>query len=563
MSFLEIQNIRFQGFRQIVPASLTAFARNESGNLTVLGLIMGSLMIAFGGLAVDMMRYEATRAELQNTLDRAALAAASWSQNLNPEGVVEDYFAKAGLSDQLINVTATQGLNFRRVEAEAEADTQPFFLNMVGLQMLHVNAGSAAEQRISNVEVMMVLDVSGSMNANGKLTTLKSAGTEFVNTVLENDVDDKISIGIVPFNGQVNLGANLRAKFNATHQHGVADVNCVDLPAAVYGTTGISVGTALPMTADVDTYSSSSTSNSYTTSNMTPTNANKWCPPQPTNIVRLPGQDIGVLQGYINNLVGVGATSINAGMKWGLAMLDPEIRTTYAEFIAATQMPATLAQRPSDYSDSEAMKVIVLMTDGEHFAEERMVDDYRTGPSPIYVSAVDSNRSIFHQTLVTTTNATTICNSRPYFVPHLGQFHSRPWNGTAPLNTDCYSATAPIVGATLMDWVQVWGAMRLSYVAQQFYARALGGAHSTYMDMFRTKTPTGTMDAQLQSICALAKEKGVIVYGIAFSAPANGQAQILGCATSTAYYFEAENNVQLTTAFRTIANNISQLRLIQ
>ena len=114
-----------------------------------------------------------------------------------------------------------------------------------------------------------------------------------------------------------------------------------------------------------------------------------------------------------------------------------------------------------------------------------------------------------------------------------------------------------------MDWVQVWGAMRLSYVAQQFYARALGGAHSTYMDMFRTKTPTGTMDAQLQSICALAKEKGVIVYGIAFSAPANGQAQILGCATSTAYYFEAENNVQLTTAFRTIANNISQLRLIQ
>ncbi len=563
MALLGLQKISFQDFRQSVAGPFVSFTRNESGNLTVLGLVMGSLMIAFGGLAVDMMRYEATRAELQNTLDRAALAAASWSQNLNPEGVVEDYFAKAGLSEQLVNVEATQGLNFRRVDAKAEADTLPFFLNMVGLEKLHVNADSAAEQRISNIEVMMVLDVSGSMNSNNKLTGLKAAGTEFINTVLENDADDKISIGIVPFNGQVNLGPDLRAKFNATYQHGVANVNCVDLPAAVYSTTGISAATALPMTADVDTYSGTDTSNSYTTSNMTPSSGNKWCPPQPTNIVRLPGQDIGVLQGYVNNLVGVGATSINAGMKWGLALMDPEMRTAYADFITATKMPTSLADRPYDYTDDESMKVIVLMTDGEHFAEERLVDGYKTGPSPIYVSIADSNRSIFHPSLVVSTNATTICDSRPYFVPHLGQFHSRPWNGTAPVSTACYSATAPIVGANVMDWVQVWGAMRLSYVVQQFYVRALGGSHSGYMDIFRSKSPTGSMDTQLQSICALAKDQGVVVYGIAFSAPTAGQAQILGCATSTAYYFEAENNVQLTTAFRTIASNISQLRLIQ
>jgi hypothetical protein len=39
------------------------------------------------------------RTSLQNTLDRATLAAASLSQQLDAEDVVTDYFDKAGLAD--------------------------------------------------------------------------------------------------------------------------------------------------------------------------------------------------------------------------------------------------------------------------------------------------------------------------------------------------------------------------------------------------------------------------------------------------------------------------------
>ena len=70
------------------------------------------------------------------------------------------------------------------------------------------------------------------------------------------------------------------------------------------------------------------------------------------------------------------------------------------------------------------------------------------------------------------------------------------------------------------------------------------------------------MDSQLQSICSLAKTNGVIVYGIAFEAPTNGQAQIRACSTSTAHYFNAAG-LQISTAFNAIASNISQLRLTQ
>ena len=111
--------------------------------------------------------------------------------------------------------------------------------------------------------------------------------------------------------------------------------------------------------------------------------------------------------------------------------------------------------------------------------------------------------------------------------------------------------------------------MRLSYVAWQFYARALGSTSSARsteyanrMIAFRTQTATTSMDSQLQQICGLAKGQGVIVYGIAFEAPTNGQTQIRNCSTSAAHYFNA-SGLQIRTAFRAIASNISQLRLTQ
>ena len=58
--------------------------------------MMFVLTLMLAGLAVDLMRYEASRVALQNTLDRATLAAAALNQDLDPEAVVRDYVAKAG-----------------------------------------------------------------------------------------------------------------------------------------------------------------------------------------------------------------------------------------------------------------------------------------------------------------------------------------------------------------------------------------------------------------------------------------------------------------------------------
>ena len=138
-----------------------------------------------------------------------------------------------------------------------------------------------------------------------------------------------------------------------------------------------------------------------------------------------------------------------------------------------------------------------------------------------------------------------------YWVPHLGTWQAAAWTNATNNGT-----------SAVQSWPQVWSSMRMSYVAYQFYAWALCTTASSQMATFRSQTATTVMDSQLQTICSLAKTNGVVIYGIAFDAPTNGQAQIQNCATSTAHYFNA-SGLQITTAFRAIANNISQLRLTQ
>lgn len=539
--------------------------RGEEGNLTILALCMFVLMAMIGGIAVDLMRYEAMRTSLQNTLDRATLAAASLSQQLDAEDVVTDYFDKAGLAEYLRAVTVEEGLNYREVNADARAATNPFFLHMIGVEEMDAPGRSKAEQRMTNVEIVLVLDVSGSMADNNRLTNLKSAANEFVDTVLSSDSEDRISIAVVPFNGQVNLGAALRGRYNAQHQHGVTNVNCLDLPASVYTQTGITTTLGLPMTAHADTFSQTSRVASYidraSTDLAVPVPGVRWCPPSTSNTVMLPSQNIGALQAKINSLTAIGATSINAGMKWGMTLIDPGSEAVIGHFVDAGVVPPVFDGRPFDYTDPESMKIIVLMTDGDHFTEERVRDQYKSGVTgtngthAIYKSPNDGNYSIRF-----ITGRPGVSGTRQFWVPHRSEWRDLPWTNT----TNTGAATLQPI-----TFQQLWSEVRVDWVVWQLYARALGtndsqrsAQYTTWLPLLREQTPINTMNAQLQSMCGLAKTNGVTVYGIAFEAPTGGRTQISQCATSTAHYFNA-TGLQIRTAFRAIASNISHLRLTQ
>lgn len=523
----------------------------EDGSLTLFALVLFILMTLMGGFALDLMRYEQTRTQLQNTLDRCTLMAATLEQSLDPQSVVSDCATKAGFGSSLNKITVVEGQNSRSVKVQGLTQTKPFFMHLLGIDNFDAKAVSAATQGITNVEIALVLDVSGSMSGT-KISNLKAAASEFVDTMLASDPNHRISISVVPYNAQVNLGSVLRSKYNAVNQHGVANVNCLELPASVFGSPTLSRTLPLPMMAYADhAYGTNMVNAAVSPQDISavPNYSSEFCRAVPQNIVRLASQDASTLKSQINGLQAGGNTSIMLGMKWGLTLLDPGARGMYSELIAEHQMPSNLAGRPFNYDDPNVMKVIVLMTDGEHVAHDRITDAYKTGPSPIYYSTGDGEYSIYHAAHA---------GPNQYYFPKTNQWLAAPWtnNGTP---------------AVQQDWKDIWAHLKMSYVAWQFYGRALGTTSATRTaaynaainDMRSIYATVPEMDAELQQSCTLAKDNKVIVYGIAFQAPANGQHQISTCASSDKHYYDARDNAAIFSAFRSIASNLSQLKLTQ
>lgn len=551
--------------REALAARMQRFAADTGGTLVVFGLMLFLLMIMMGGIAVDLMRYESTRTSLQNTLDRSTLAAAALTNTLDPEGVVDDYLLKAGLSQYLTSVNVDQGTNYRTVTADADADTSPMFLGMLGIQDLIAAGHSKAEQRVDNVEIVLALDISGSM-LGAKIANLIVAANQFVDTVLSSDPDQHISIGIVPYNAQVNLPPELLAQFTVAHPNGIANDNCLELPNSVFGTSAIDRSATYSEMAYADVASSTSRSTSYvsTSSGAASLPGGAYCQAGTMNQILLPTKDTAALHAKINALTAGGNTSIMYGMRWALELLDPDARDMFTDLIANGYMSANLDGHPYDYTDTETLKVIVVMTDGEHTEHQMIADAYKDGASPIYKSTGDGYYSIRH-----TSGRPVAAGANEYWVPHLcvstnckaGTNTAEAWRATP------YDSGS---GTVQLDWKDVWATFRDSYVAWQFYARALGTSSSSRTSVYNSTIgafevsygTTTTMDTQLQTVCATAKSNDVVVYGIAFEAPSNGQTQIRNCATSDAHYFDA-TTVTISTAFKAIANNISQLRLTQ
>jgi Putative Flp pilus-assembly TadE/G-like len=537
---------RFLSFR--FRNRITRFSRREDGSLLIFGLFLFATFFLMSGMAADLMRVENRRTALSQALDRCALNAAALRQTLDPETVVRDCMDRDGLLPFLTDVNVTNGTGQRSVEAIGDITVDTLFMGASGVEEIDVGARSVAEQRATNIEIVLAVDVSGSMASNNRITGLQTAARNFVTTVLANNTN-RISIAVVPYNGQVNLGPALAAKYNITHQHGLgttangnmANVNCVDMPSSVYSNTGISRTLAMPATGWADAFTTlSSFPTTYSTSGRSPTTGNVWCPPSSTNIVRMPDDNITALHTYINGLNAIGATSINAGMKWAGALLDPQARSVINEFVDTGVVPVEFRDRPFDYSRRDALKIIVLMSDG--------------------------NVSIRH-----ITGRPAAAGTNEFWVPHRdpdnnssdgieGEWRATSWGGTTTTQ------------GTQLSWQEVWQHLNVSWTAWHLYARPLGTSttrstlYSTWFNNFRsqrgTSTSTPDMDAELSQICTRTKTEGVLIYSIAFSAPARGVTTLRNCASSDGHFFNSTSNAALNAAFQAIATNITQLRLI-
>lgn len=589
-------------------ASLARFGQDERGSMAVFMLLLFCFMLVFGGIAVDYMRYEIRRVAMQQTLDRAALAAASLTQAEDPQSIVDDYFEKArlveGVSESQMAefsnpvVTVVEGLNkeSRSVRVEASVRSYNYFMNMffMPVDYLEGPATTQAEQGSEQIEVMLVLDVTGSMDetpsgdTKKKIQGLKDAATLFVELTDETDTRNQMSIGIVPYNTQVNLGRALREQYNATNVPtfggvtgaGIPNSNCIEVATTVtaFQNTEVPRTAPYPMSvfADLDSGTATGTNSFYVAWNNTsnavpipPTNSNAgsnyMCPPYAYSEVLLPTKEPDALIAKINSLQPNGRTSILMGMRWGVALIDETADDIYDALVVPNE--AGMANRPAANADPKTRKIIILMTDGNHVATKFIRDGFKTGQSPIFRSNQDNNFSILLRP----------GNALPYWVPHLcttshncaAGWRAQPWTNNA--NTGTHRQ---------LDWSEVWQAVRPTWVARQLYARSnytgagVTNIYNAQLAAFRGDPylNKATMDARLQTVCSAAKAEGIEVFGIAFGAGTDGENQIRGCASSgnpldpndkSDYFFKPQNAAQLEDTFKDIFSAISPLRLTE
>ena len=190
-------------------AKLKNFVRDEDGSLLIFGVYVFVLILMVAGIGIDLMRAERDRARLQNTLDNAVLAAADLDQQLDAAAVVNDYFEKAQLSQHLGNVSVSQGISSKSVSAAASAEMQTQFMHMTGLDTIRMPAASTAVEYVKNVEISLVLDISGSMRWEGRMDALRPAAKDFVTSVLSDGLDKTTSINLIPYAGQTNPGPEM------------------------------------------------------------------------------------------------------------------------------------------------------------------------------------------------------------------------------------------------------------------------------------------------------------------------------------------------------------------
>ena len=399
---------------------LRSFRDAEDGSLMILSIQIFLIMLITTGIAIDFSRQEERRELIQNTIDRAVLAAASLSQEIDPKLVVKDYMAKAGLSSIEVDPKVEQGSNleWRRVTVDVK-DTMPtLFGSLIGVKELSANGNSQAEESMGNVEISMVLDVSGSMNdtvsdssctgscPKTRLTYLKEASKAFVDrmfdTVQPDDAPDgRLSISVVPYSANVYLGTDMQKAYTLSDDYTIInssfwEAQCADFDADDMAKIEIDGSETLTRTmygssADIgDTISESSWS-SYITNPLNTTWSNCFNYSQ-NQVVPLGNDRTALLgtaypsnpsseseKGYFDKLTALGGTSTDIGVKWGLALLDP---SSSDEMDKIDTIDSSLSDRPIAYS-GDTMKVLVVMSDGNNSTAYSTLPGYRQGPTGI------------------------------------------------------------------------------------------------------------------------------------------------------------------------------------
>lgn len=351
--------------------------KNAEGAVFPLIALSIATIVAATGTAVDMGRAHMVQSKLASALDAAGLAAGATVNTTDVSTEVTKYmsvnFPSGYMGSTLTTLTSTLNTDKSKITLAATATVNTTFVRVLGYNTLTVSAQSEITRASKGMELVLVMDNTGSMDdsAGGgvsKLQAAKSAANTLVNILYGSKTTiDNLWIGLVPFSQTVNVGKSHTSWISAnSFDWGPSPsgwMGCVDAREA----NSRDVTDDPPSVAKFPAYYwPDDSQNNWRRwdngeyaydSNLNSFNGpNKYCP---TAITPLTATKQTVLNA-ISAMDAVGNTHINLGAVWGWRLLSPSWRPS------GWSAEMTAANLPLNYNTSLMNKVVILMTDGDN-----------------------------------------------------------------------------------------------------------------------------------------------------------------------------------------------------
>jgi hypothetical protein len=523
--------------------------------MSYFGLGLLFLSVAVGGISVDVMRQETSRAKAQRALDACTVNAAVIdlpdAATKNPGAAIDACMGRAGASGLVGGVSATNSTDYRTLTASASGSQTNQFMQMLNISTLNIGTGSAADVP-GKAEVVVAFEAANQTSAI--ISTLRTGLQDFVTRLYANDTSSTKALTLVPYNNGVNLSATMRSKYTVTNLSGVTNSNCIEAKTGDFGSLPILTTTAYDtrVPADLNSYVAPITAYAAPTqTGARPESKNSICPFETSTVIREPSSDATTIKTQIGATGAAGGTRWDYGMHWAAAMLDPSANSA----IKTTAFPGV----PQAHGTANLQKVIVFVN------KSGSGDVEATGQSVVLAPAYASGLSPIKRD-----------NSGNYCINHPTGNGSNAAKWFQPL-TGTWTTACTANGYTTLTWPQVWRYVSASWVAGQLYARplaqslptttktALQNVQDTYLtelEKMKSYVAFSTQEANFKAECDAAKAAGIVIYTVAVDAAERGKPGLKYCASSVGHYFET-SSANLSGTMKIIAQTIAQQGYVQ
>lgn len=508
--------------------------------MAIIGLAVIPLF-AIIGLAIDTGRGYMLRSKLSYAIDAAGLAGGrAFDTDLREDDIAmffEANFPTGYMDAELLpgNPVVTFDDEENTITIEATATIPTRFMNVAGIYDMTVSARTVIRRELRGLELVLVMDNTGSMRSGGKIDAMKDAAAELIDILYgSRDEVENFWVGLVPYAATVNIGASHEAwltGYNAADFAPTTWKGCVEARAYPNDSND-----ALPAVEGWSAFLWESTIEQFENPYHDPDEGaydeddpatwgeylngdNQWDPAGLESAIRDEnswendgtGPNLGcgpaitpLVASKTTVLAAIdemlpwhrGGTMANLGLAWGWRVLSPSWRGMWGG-----DTPEGL---PLDYNEPGMNKVVILLTDG--------VNQWYDWPGTRWTVSGEDHYS-------------GLPGSNQYPGSHDDDFEDE-WPGA-------------------------------DYTA---YGRLSEGRLGTTSG----SGATSEINDRMLELCTAMKAQDVIMYTITFQVT-NSATQNLyrSCATDDDHYFNSPSNSQLESAFEQIADELSNLRIAE